>query len=266
MVSLMALPHYKHIYGPVHSWRMGMSLGIDPLSADRKYCSFDCTYCQLGRMKDVSLERRVFVPVEDILQEISTLPLIPIDYLTFSGNGEPTLAANLGDMVRELKKARQEKIAVISNASTISRADVQQDLMPCDLVLLKLDAAQERTFSLVSHPAGGLTLGSIVSGIRAFRKVFKGRLALQMMFVEDNKKEAGAMARLARDIAPDEVQLNTPLRPGGTKPLDEAEMFRIKGLFLAEGLDVRSVYEQEKQGYEPFDAGATVKRHGRYKV
>jgi wyosine [tRNA(Phe)-imidazoG37] synthetase (radical SAM superfamily) len=102
-----------------------------------------------------------------------------------------------------------------------------------------------------------------VAGLVDFRKTFKGRMALQIMMTEANKDSAAEIARMARRIAPDEVQLNTPLRPSPVKPLDEGQMFLIKRAFS--GLKVLSVYEEEKRRYEPFDDAATRKRHGQYR-
>jgi wyosine [tRNA(Phe)-imidazoG37] synthetase (radical SAM superfamily) len=256
---------FKHIYGPVYSWRMGMSLGIDPLSTAVKYCNFGCPYCQLGGAKEYGVERRAFITPEELTAEIKALPAdCAIDYLTFSGNGEPTLAANLGELILAAKAARPNRVAVITNATTAGMKDVQADLCLADLVLLKIDAGDEASFHKVNLPAPGITLAGVVSGIMALRQVYTGKLALQMMFVGHNKAQAGAMARIAARIAPDEVQLNTPLRPSPVKALTEAEMLEVKAPFTALGLKVLSVYEEEKKAYVPFDAEATVKRHGRY--
>ena len=108
----MSKSGYRYIYGPVSSWRLGRSLGVDPISAKEKICTFDCVYCQLGRTKTFSSERREFVRIKDVIHEIQTLPLPPIDYITFSGAGEPTLAKNLGGMIKAVKKIRKEKVLV----------------------------------------------------------------------------------------------------------------------------------------------------------
>ena len=82
--------NYRYIYGPVSSWRLGISLGIDPISGKEKICSFDCIYCQLGKTKFFSKKRKIFIPAERIIKEIYLLPPLKIDYITFSGSGEPT--------------------------------------------------------------------------------------------------------------------------------------------------------------------------------
>ncbi|MBF0594675.1 MAG: radical SAM protein [Candidatus Omnitrophica bacterium] len=242
-----------------------MSLGIDPLSTTIKYCNFACPYCQLGGAKEYGLERKVFISPAALAAEIKELPAdCHIDYLTFSGNGEPTLAANLGELIKAARSVRPNKVAVITNATLLTEKDVQADLCLADLVLLKLDAGDEASFKKVNAPAPGMTLAGIVDGIKAFSKIYKGKLALQMMFVGHNKGQAAQMAAIARQISPDEVQLNTPLRPSPVRALSEAEMLEVKKPFVAAGLKVLSVYEEEKKEYKPFDAEATVKRHGRY--
>ena len=244
-----------------------MSLGLDPISTAQKICNFNCTYCQLGCLgaADAVAERRVFIPTAEIVRELKALDTdVAIDYVTFSGNGEPTLAANLGEMIQAVKALRSEKVAVITNATLLGRKDVQADLHAADLVLAKLEAADEAMFQEINHPAKGVTLASVVDGIKAFKRLFKGRFVLQIMFIEKNKSQAKAIARLAADIGADEVQINTPLRKSFEKPLSPAQMAELKTFFA--GQNVRSVYEEEKKEYQPFDDQATARRHGEFKV
>jgi wyosine [tRNA(Phe)-imidazoG37] synthetase (radical SAM superfamily) len=265
-MALMSHPQFKHIYGPVHSWRMGMSLGLDPISTVQKICNFNCTYCQLGcsGAADAVAERRVFVSTAEILEELKALDTdVAIDHVTFSGNGEPTLAANLGEMIRAVKAVRPEKVAVITNGTLLGRKDVQDDLRDVDLILVKLEAADEATFQAVNRPAQGITLASVIDGIKAFKRTFKGRFVIQVMFVEKNNFQAQAIARLSAEIGADEVQINTPLRKNPEKPLSPEDMAVLKTFFA--GQNVRSVYEEEKKEYHPFDDQATARRHGQFK-
>ncbi|MBI5149799.1 MAG: radical SAM protein [Candidatus Omnitrophica bacterium] len=256
---------FKYIYGPVYSWRLGMSLGIDPLTpaGKRKVCNFDCPYCQLGRTAKFYTERENFVPVDAIINEIKALPAIRIDHYTFSGRGEPTLAGNLGEMIRAVREATGGKIAVITNAGLIDLEDVRRDLAQADLVLAKLDAGDQESFQQVDIPAASISFERVVPGIKTFRENFTGRLALQVMFVKENKHCAARIARLAREINPDEVQLNTPLRPGGAAPLDQEELMGLKGYF--QGLPAVCVYEAQRKTVEPFNERSTVLRHGNFR-
>ncbi|MDD4013496.1 MAG: methyltransferase domain-containing protein [Candidatus Omnitrophica bacterium] len=252
---------YEHIYGPVPSWRLGASLGIDPISSDRKMCNFDCVYCQLGRTKGRVSKRKTFIAPEKILEELKCLPPVTIDYITFSGTGEPTMAANLGEMIREVKKIRREPVAVLTNSSYLCDRSVRKALLPADLVAVKLDAPSEELFQKINRPARGLTLKKVIKGIKAFRREYKGKLALQMMFLEYNFFEASEMASLARDIGADEVELNTPLRPCAVKSLTRKEMEDVKRHFR--GSNAISVYEKEKNKVRPISDKETMRRRGK---
>ncbi|MCK5584343.1 MAG: radical SAM protein, partial [Elusimicrobiales bacterium] len=140
----MKIKKFKYIFGPVPSWRLGSSLGVDLISGTRKTCSFDCVYCQVGRTLKLSSRREVFVKKSEILKEIKSLPKAKIDYITFSGMGEPTLAKNLGELIKAVKKVRPEKVAVLTNSSVLNRKDVRDELMEADFVIAKLDASNQK--------------------------------------------------------------------------------------------------------------------------
>ncbi len=257
---------YKYIYGPVSSWRIGKSLGIDPVSTARKTCTFDCVYCQVGRTEVFPTEREVFVPTEALLKEIRSLPAMELDYITFAGSGEPTLAKNLGEMIRGIRALRKEKIAVITNASLIDRPDVREDLLLTDRVEAKLDASSSVLFGNVNHPAAGITLVEIVDGLKAFRKVYRGHLTLQVMFVASNKKDANGIMALARGIQPDEIEVNTPLRACAVKPLSPEELEEITRAFrtaCGDKVPVRSVYESKREKSSPLCQASTDLRRGK---
>lgn len=240
-----------------------MSLGVDPISKIEKICNYNCVYCQLGDTLNFATKREEFVPTKSIVDEIKTISASNIDYITFSGSGEPTLAKNLGEMIDEVKKVRKEKVAVITNSSLIDRKDVQDDLMNCDFVLAKLDADSSNSFFNINKPVDAIHFDSIVDGLLFFKKEFKGKLALQVMFVDENKERAEQIAAIARKIDPDEVQINTPLRPCATKPLTRIQMNDIKKYFI--DLNVISVYDVETKKYTPLDDKKTAYRHGNFK-
>lgn len=249
------------VYGPVPSWRLGRSLGIDLLSARGKICSFDCIYCQLGRTTQATAERRVFVETAQLRAELERLPDIGVDTVTFSGTGEPTLAANLGealDLVCDWPALRGVPTAVLTNASLLSQPDVRRNLARADMVVAKLDAPDEALFRAINHPVAGMTWAGVVDGIRALRREFAGHLALQMMFVAANRDQAAVMAELARSLAPDEVQLNTPLRPSPAPPLDRAAMAEIEAAFA--GLPVQNVYAAPQPAATPLDEAEMRRR------
>lgn len=255
---------FKYLYGPVYSWRLGRSLGIDPISSEEKVCDFDCVYCQLGRTSVATRERKIYVSTQEMMNEVSRLePDLEVDYLTFSGRGEPTLAKNLGEMIAALRQCRKEKIAVITNAGLMNDSDVRHDLSLADCVLAKLDACDEDSFQDIDRPFAGGKFSDIINGLKIFSKEFQGKLALQMMFIAENQSYAAQMARVASEIHADEIELNTPLRPCGVKPLSQEAMLKIKEYFK-DLPGVTMVYERERKIIAVFDQEQVKKRHGDY--
>ncbi len=252
---------FKYIYGPVSSWRLGSSLGIDPLSQETKICSFDCVYCQLGKILAYTSARKPYVPTQKIIEELEMLPEVQIDYITFSGKGEPTLAENLGQMIEAIKTIRKTPIAVLTNSSLMHREDVLRDLFLADFVIAKLDAPFQNIFELVSRPIKTIKIDTIIQAIKDFKSCYAGKLALQIMFIKQNKKYASEVAQIAKEINPDEVQINTPLRPCKVKPLPKQELDEIKQYF--EGLNVISVYEASKKEVKPLSDKDTLVRRGK---
>jgi wyosine [tRNA(Phe)-imidazoG37] synthetase (radical SAM superfamily) len=252
---------FRYIYGPVPSWRVGSSLGVDLLSQKEKICSFDCIYCQLGKTIKPAATRHLYILEGEILKELSAFPEVPIDYITFSGRGEPTLAKNLGSMINAAKKLRRESIAVITNSSLMDGQDVRDELSYADFVIAKLDASSQGSLALVNRPFQGIEFDAMVEGIKEFKRHFQGKLALQIMFMKESVQYAGAIARIAKEIRPDEVQINTPLRPCGVEPLGREELSKIKGLFG--GLTTISVYESQKKIVHPISDDDTLKRRGK---
>ncbi|MFH1898771.1 MAG: radical SAM protein [Candidatus Desantisbacteria bacterium] len=250
----------QYIYGPVSSWRLGASLGIDLLSQAEKICTFDCTYCQIGRTPAVSTNRKVYVPVQEIIRELKELPELKIDYITLAGRGEPCLAGNLGEMIVAVKAIMAKPVAVLTNATLLSRDDVAQELALSDVVVAKLDAWSQESFDLINNPAAGISFEGIYQGIKRFRQKYQGRLALQMMFIHENKEAARKMADLAFEIKPDEVQINTPLRPCGVSPLSMEEIIRIRECF--QGLSTISAYDMEHHHDKPISILDTARRRG----
>jgi len=246
------------VYGPVPSWRLGRSLGVDLLSAEGKTCSFDCIYCQLGRTTRPLAERAEFVSLDALARELQAAKSVPADYVTFSGTGEPTLASNLGEAIRVARTILGLPVAVLTNSSLMAREDVRQDLGLADVVVAKLDAPSQRLFRRINRSVVDCRLQEVFRGISLFRAGYEGRLALQMMFVEANKGSAAEMAAIARQLSPDEVQINTPLRPCPVTPLTEEEIAAIREEFR--GLPLVSVYEAVRPAVTPLDVSETLRR------
>lgn len=247
------------IYGPVSSWRLGRSLGIDLLSTRGKTCSFDCVYCQLGRTINLLAERREFVSIEELDKALEAVRGVNADYATFSGMGEPTLASNLGQAIELTRATLNLPIAILTNSSLMPRDDVRNELTRADLVVAKIDAPTEELFHKINRPYLECVFDDILQSIQSFRKQYHGKLALQTMFIKANICYAAEMAKLAKQLSPDEIQINTPLRPCPVKPLTPGEIATIRHDFT--GLSgVETVYEAERPDVVPFDLEATLRR------
>lgn len=223
-----------HVYGPVPSRRLGTSLGLDIVPY--KTCSFNCVYCQLGRTDKPSTRRRKFYPIGEILKDIRQALASgrPVDFITFSGSGEPTLNTAIGELIRRLKKMTSIPVAVLTNSSLLSRPSIRRALAGADLVVPSLDAATDKAFKQVNRPAPSVRLERILEGLEAFRREFKGRIWLEVMLVKDINDSPADIRALKKAIArirPDRVQLNTVVRPPAESwavPLTREELERIK--------------------------------------
>jgi len=244
------------IYGPVPSWRLGRSLGIDLLSTRGKTCSFDCIYCQLGKTVYPLTERKEFVSIAKLAEELKIVNSMAADYATFSGLGEPTLASNLGEAIELVQSVLKLPVAVLTNSSLMTRQDVRRELALADVVVAKVDACDEKLFQQINRPIMGHTLGKILDALSTFRAEYHGKLALQMMFIEANKGYASEMARVAKQLSPDEVQINTPLRPCPIPPLAPEDIGMIKHSF-SNLRRVVTVYEAQRPRVTPLSREET---------
>ncbi len=247
----------KTVYGPVPSWRLGKSLGIDPVC--KKTCSFDCVYCQIGKKTYKTSKRKKFVEDKKVEEELKqALQKTKPNTITFSGMSEPTLALNLAEIVKSVKKNSKQPIAILTNSSLFYSKQVRKDLQAFDIVCAKFDACNEELFQKINNPIKGINFKKVLIGIKKFRKEFTGKLALQMMFIAQNKNKAREMALLAKEIKPDEIQINTPLRKCSVKPLSKKEIDLIKKEF--KGLNAISVYDVKKPEVKALDLKETQQR------
>jgi len=204
----------SHVFGPVPSRRLGRSLGVDLVPF--KTCSYDCIYCQLGRTTCKTLERKEWVPLDEVVAEVrAKLPTAP-DYITLSGSGEPTLYSRLGELIESLKRMTQTPVAVLTNGSLLWAEDVQVGLAGADLVVPSLDAGDAPLFRQINRPHESISFERMVEGLAAFRSRFAGAYWLEVFLLGGMTAlpaEVEKIGRLIARIAPDRVQLNTVTRP-----------------------------------------------------
>ncbi len=225
--------YHDIIFGPVHSRRLGLSLGVNLLPTESKLCSFDCIYCECGWNADHPGARR-FNDRGEVARLLGTTLRrmaaegTPPDVITFAGNGEPTLHPEFEDIIGDTIALRDAlaptaRVSVLSNATQIGREEVRRALLRVDNNILKLDSAFDRTVRLINNPMGSY---SVAETVRLMR-LFGGRMILQTMFLRgecrgetvDNttEEEVAAWLRLVEQIAPARVMVysldrDTPCR------------------------------------------------------
>ncbi len=209
---------YQYLFGPVPSRRLGMSLGVDLLPY--KTCTLDCVYCESGKTTDLTQERKAYIPVQSVVDELSSyLNSAPeLDFITFSGNGEPTLHSGIGEIVEFIRSSYpQYKIALLTNSTLISRKDVRNDISNVDLVIASVDAVSETVFSKINRPDNQLSMNDIIDGLSLFRESYKNQLWVEVFIVpgiNDEDVELDLINTALRRIKPDKIQINSLDRPG----------------------------------------------------
>ena len=231
------MSRYHHIFGPVPSRRFGRSLGVDltPL----KTCTLDCVFCQLGHTSRKTLERKEYVPMEEVKSELAHWHKEggKSDYVTLSGSGEPTLHSGFGEILKFIKKEIPIPAVLLSNGSLFWMPEVRDAACPADIVKLSLSAWDSPSFRRINVPHKDLQFRQCMAGYRAFRRIFSGKLWLEVFVVEGVNSRAEDMmkiAQIAETIMPDEIHLNTVVRPPagkGVLPASRANMEELAELF-----------------------------------
>lgn len=238
------------IFGPIHSRRFGISLGID-LSPFQKQCNFDCLYCELGGAKSVERMQEV-VSVEQILtsllEVLSTHP--SLDVITISANGEPTLYPHLYELITQIKhhiKGRY-KTLILSNGSLFGKAEVQKALREFDIVKFSFDCFSPQCFKKLDRPNKSLDIEEIKREILEFASSFEGELVAEVLVIKnlnDNLEEMQNIAGFLREVGVDRVDLGTLDRPPAYA-IEGVSPQRLQELSLAfEGQCVSIPYRSE---------------------
>ena len=257
----MAILFPSPVFGPVHSRRLGVSLGINLLPADGKVCSFDCIYCECGFNRDfrskslLPSREEVRTALENKLLEMQAEGMAP-DVLTFAGNGEPTAHPHFPEIIEDTLALRdkyfpQAKVSVLSNSTQILRPAVFDALNKVDNNILKLDTVDETYICEVDRPTGKYSVASIIEGLKAF----KGNCIIQTMFLKggykgkdvDNTTDKFVLPWLeaVKEIAPRQVMIYTIDRETPDQDLQKAtheELDRIAALIEEAGLSVSVSY------------------------
>jgi wyosine [tRNA(Phe)-imidazoG37] synthetase (radical SAM superfamily) len=221
------------VYGPVPSRRLGRSLGVDLVPY--KVCSYDCIYCQLGRTKEKTIERKPYIAVGRILEQVyqKLKEGVRADYITLAGSGEPTLNSQIGSLIRDIKKHTQIPVAVLTNGSLLSNSQVRDAIMEADVVLPSLDAYDQEGFETINRPHPEIKFETMVEGLIAFRKEYSGKIWLEVFILEDiNTTETDAIRfkHWIERVSPQKVHINTAVRPSAetyARQVSQKEMARF---------------------------------------
>ena len=231
----------RYIYGPVHSRRLGLSLGVSLTSG--KTCDFDCLYCQLGRTTQLTGARGEYAKIGDILEELKSWltdnpkEAAALSYVTLAGSGEPTLNTKIGELIAEIKKLTCVPVAVVTNASFLGDTAVRASLFHADLIVPSLDAVVPKVFRALNRPAENIKIEDIIEGLIALRKEFQGKIWLEVMLVRgvnDDMRYIKKLKEAVERINPDKIQLNSPVRSTAEEnilPVDGNKLKKIKEIF-----------------------------------
>ncbi len=214
----------KHLYGPVPSRRLGLSLGVDLVPF--KTCTLDCIYCQLGKTTHKTLERKEYVPVNDLINELKDVieKGLKADYITLGGSGEPTLHSGISGLISGIKKLTSIPVAILTNSTLFYLPEVRKDCSGADVILPSLDAGDQQTYELINRPLRQLTFDMLVEGLCALKKEYLGQIWLEVFFVNNMNTDEAEIRKIAdaiKKISPDKVHLNTAVRPTAQKDIEK---------------------------------------------
>ncbi|MBN1434629.1 radical SAM protein [Candidatus Fermentibacterales bacterium] len=228
---------FRHLFGPVPSRRLGLSLGVD--LTPHKTCSLDCVFCQLGPTTEKTTRRTGLVPTEEVVSEIEQWQMEDgvADYITLSGSGEPTLNPGFGGVLEAIADTCDAPSALLSNGTLFWMPEVRRAAARARVVKLSLGAWDQQSFERLNRPHPDLLFDSVLEGQAAFRREFSGTLWSEVFLVKginDLPEQVEKIAEALRSVRPDEIHLNTSVRPPAedfAEPLGSGEMEALAGLF-----------------------------------
>lgn len=234
---------YKHLFGPVPSRRLGLSLGIDLVT--KKTCNLNCIFCECGETPKTDSLRKNFKNIIEIKSEIiEALKEIQPDYITFSGSGEPTLSKDLGNIINFIKKDLnyKGKIALITNSTLLSDPKVIDEIILCDLIIPTINTLKEDIFQKISR-AKKVNVDSIKKGLTNLSSSnYKGKIFLELFILEginDCEDNLMELSDFIKTIRYDKLQINSLARPGADKNLtriSSEKLLQIKNYLENQGL------------------------------
>jgi len=228
------------IFGPVHSRRFGVSLGID-LSPSHKQCNFDCLYCELAPAATVDIQsetpnvKSIITDLKTALQEHNN-----IDEITLTANGEPTLYPHLKELISEIDKVKDKKeTLILTNSAALVDKEVFETLLALDQVKLSLDAISTDIFKKIDRPHDDIDISKLVDAVVHFSEIYKGKLFIEILFVRDlndTKEEVAKLNEVLNRLKALRIDIGT---------IDRPPAYPVEGISYGELVQISQQFDPE---------------------
>lgn len=239
---------YKYLFGPVPSRRLGISLGLDLVAP--KTCNMNCVFCECGVTHELVTERKSYIDIEEAKKEIlDILKTVKPDCITFSGDGEPTLSSDLGEMINWIKDNTDVNVVVITNSGLLHDKKVRDEISRADIIIPTLNSVNEITMKKINRPKATIKMNEIKEGIKALGNEFKGKIYLETFIIEginDSLEELDGLYDFLKDVNYTKLQLNRLDRPGTEKWVQPASFERLD--FIKKYLEEKGLHDIEILG------------------
>ena len=263
MKTVGAHRSYKYLFGPVPSRRFGRSLGVDLVPL--KTCPLNCVFCEVGPTTCLTIERKEYVPTPEVERELKEWRAGggKADVVSVTGSGEPTLHTGFGDILAFINKTIKIKSVLLTNSALLYLPEVRRSAALADIVKATFSAWDEDSFGKIARPHPAVRFASVLKGLQLFRQEYPGTIWLEVFIVpgiNSDAKQVKAIAKLARTIRPDKIQLNTAVRPTAESrvgAMPESFLNEISGLFEPKA-EVIARFAGKDSGEKKIDQGAIL--------
>ena len=243
---------FKHVFGPVPSRRLGVSLGVDLVTP--KSCNMNCVFCECGATRELKLKRESFKDIDEVKNEIlEAIRIVKPDYITFSGSGEPTLSKDLGKIIEWIKSNLEIKVCVITNSLLLEDNEVVKELEKADLIMPTLNSVDNLIFKKINRPSAQIDVSQVMRGLENLSKKYKGKIYIESFIIEglnDSNEHTEKMVAFLKNINFTKLQLNTLDRPGTenwVQPASYETMQRLKNKYLELGISNVEIVKEMKE-------------------
>ena len=256
------------LYGPIHSRRLGRSLGVSPIP--RLTCNMSCIYCQLGRIRHMRNNQAAFYPVPDILEEFKDALAsgVAFDAVSIVGDGEPTLYSSLGVLIDRLKALTDKPVVLITNGALLSEKPVRDMARRADIVMPSLDAVDETMFKTINRPHPSIHFDAYLDGLRRFSEAFEGEIHMEIMLLRGENDDEATLRKfkeILNTIRHEKLYLNVPVRPpaeSSVKAPDDATIRKAEGILGGIALNLLFKEGYQSSIEDPYEAlKSIIERH-----